>query len=1283
MKKIVIIIITALIALSTFFFIIPVYSGNSSYNESDASKYHQNPDAKKIPEENVLISGGETAVPESTSCCEDCCYLAKSGDSYYGVMVIDDEYRQEKMETILSNPVVSGAADNPLIEETIFTEDVLDYSGEGKYLNGYVPYFGSSRDQGLCGNCWVWSCTEVAEIEYAVKTGKKERFSVQYFNSNYNNGQGSGAPGSWACCGGNMFYFSSFYNQDGHRKLVPWSNTKAGYYDLLTMCPAGASNMQAALISEDPSVTFDSIKPFTVQTWGVSKSEAINVVESYIDQGKALYISFEWVNGHGFDQWWSSGYRESMYDPVADKGSGTPDSSHAVTLIGYNESAWLLHNSWGTPSNHPDGTFWMKKDFDYSAGNLIFASDTYVNFYGFDITGLKETAPEIIREYTYGGTANDLAYGVSGTSDGGYIFAGEKSSSDGKYPVNYGASDIWMVKTNSSGSVEWERIYGGSGSESAKRLLKTTDGGFLVAGSTSSNDMNVSGNKGGSDALLMKTDRNGVLQWLKVYGGSDDECFNDIVEIAGGYIAAGGTKSSDGDVSSNNGGEDSWIVTVDTSGSLIRGDTYGGSADESIIDIILPGGGTLLASGSTMSSDGDVSSNNGGKDAWIIKTDLSGNLLWENTYGGSADERALGIGMLSDGSFIAAGSAESSDGDVSSNNGGDDVWLFGINSTGALFWEKNYGGTGDDVAVSVLVLDDDCILLSAATESTDGDIPGINGGTDVWLIKTGSSGDALWTGCYGGQEKDLLFELVPSSSPDGFFAGGSSFSSDGDVSSNNGGGDLWIVEFGYSAEDPIVTPDPTVTPSPVLNVTPTPTKVNNITKVSGEPSSTTIDLQAIIQDISKTGYKRNSGAETEEQEYNPHSAPPIYVNAETVIGGTGDDLAVSVIPGFSSGYIVAGATGSYEGDLISEMGGMDIVLAAFNSELELDWKKCMGGSGEDIATSLVKSDEGQLIITGTTSSSDGDIPLLHGENDIFIACTDSIGSLRWVKTVGGSLDDRASSMTTTYNGNIIVVGETWSSDGDVSFENKRYLGGGDLWVVCFDSSGNLLWDKRLGGSGYDRASAVVSTPDGGCTIAGETWSLDGDPLGNNNKIYGKGDIWVIRLDTDGRLIWQKVFGTSGDDGATDIELLKDGGYIISGYAGAGDNDAVCSYGEHDAWVIKIDSSGKLLWEKSYGSSSSDLGMDVECCSNRDFIIAGVSFSKLGDLSAGGDYDGWLIKLDPLGSVLWEKSFGGSGEDWGNVICPAEGEYIIAGITVNPNDQKDSSDSDLWLIKIDD
>ncbi len=209
-------------------------------------------------------------------------------------------------------------------------------------------------------------------------------------------------------------------------------------------------------------------------------------------------------------------------------------------------------------------------------------------------------------------------------------------------------------------------------------------------------------------------------------------------------------------------------------------------------------------------------------------------------------------------------------------------------------------------------------------------------------------------------------------------------------------------------------------------------------------------------------------------------------------------------------------------------------------------------------------------------------------------------------------------------------------------------------------------------------------PGGGCTIAGQTRSYDGDPSGNN-KHYGESDIWVIRLDRYGRIIWQKTFGNSGEDGATDIELSGDGCYIISGYAAAGDDDAAGSYGGSDALILKIDSSGKLLWKRSYGSSSSDLGIAAECCSNGDFVIAGVSFNKPGNMSSWGDYDGWLIRLDPSGTVLWEKNFGSSGEDWGYDIdyCAEEREFIIAGMTTGPKDHQGSSDSDLLLVKIDD
>jgi hypothetical protein len=285
---------------------------------------------------------------------------------------------------------------------------------------------------------------------------------------------------------------------------------------------------------------------------------------------------------------------------------------------------------------------------------------------------------------TYGGTGNDEAYSVEQTTDGGYITAGSTAS--------YGAGmcDFWLVKTDANGIMQWSKSYGGAENETAFYVRQTFDGGYIVAGYTDSFGA------GGSDGWLVKTDTNGQMQWNKTYGGAGtDQAYSVVQTRDGGYIIAGETNSSGaGDfnywlvrtdsagtqlwsktyggattdvatsVQQTNdsgyivagytdsfgaGGSDGWLVKTDTNGQMQWNKTYGDINDEVAYSIQLASGGEYLVAGGT------TSNTTGGWDFWIIRTDALGNMKGEQTNGGTADDIAYSAQQTSDGGYIAVG----------------------------------------------------------------------------------------------------------------------------------------------------------------------------------------------------------------------------------------------------------------------------------------------------------------------------------------------------------------------------------------------------------------------------------------------------------------------------------------------------------------------------------------------------------------------------------------------------------------------------------------------------
>jgi len=297
----------------------------------------------------------------------------------------------------------------------------------------------------------------------------------------------------------------------------------------------------------------------------------------------------------------------------------------------------------------------------------------------------------------YGGTKNDIFYDIIETVDGNYLAVGQSFSDDGDLTDNKGVSDVWILKISKAGVLIWEQNYGGSGNDIANAVVQTNDGGYVVAGHTASNDEDVGHNQGEYDFWVLRLDTNGQLEWESTFGGTNNEYAFDLCKTTDGcYVVAGFTKSSDGDVTGYQGNDDCWIVKVNDAGVLVWQKALGGTQNDRAYSVCSTHDTGFLIGGYSQSSDGDVSDNNGGSDVWLVKVDQVGNLIWENNFGGSNNELARSVYPTPDNGFIVGGETESNDQDVTGNHGDKDGWLLKIQANGNLSWSKCYGGTDDD-----------------------------------------------------------------------------------------------------------------------------------------------------------------------------------------------------------------------------------------------------------------------------------------------------------------------------------------------------------------------------------------------------------------------------------------------------------------------------------------------------------------------------------------------------------------------------------------------------------
>lgn len=409
----------------------------------------------------------------------------------------------------------------------------------------------------------------------------------------------------------------------------------------------------------------------------------------------------------------------------------------------------------------------------------------------------------IIWSKTYGGSGNDGLYNILKTSDGGYIALGKSGTAEGDVHMNKRKSDLWIVKLDSEGKILWEKSYGGSEDDNGGAMVQSGDGGYFISATSGSTDGDVSGNTGGKEIWIIKIDGAGNLLWKKNFGGNGtDHCeLHSITNSPdGGCVVVAGTSSNDGDMSGSYGGGDTWIVKLDNQGNKMWSKIYGGSQMDLNTTIITVNDGYLVG-GVTSSNDGDMAGNkrNDGwhVDAFVLKLDLNGGKVWVKTFGGSQNDWVADIKSTPDGGFIVAGGTGSNDGDVSNFHGGSsDAWVIKLDGAGNKVWQKTFGGSGFDEAVSVILTSDNGYLFSGSTQSSDGDITFNHGTSDAWVVKLDGNGNKLWQKSFGGTDSEFYGQNGIIATNDGnYMIIGATASNNGDITGSHGGSDGWIVKF--------------------------------------------------------------------------------------------------------------------------------------------------------------------------------------------------------------------------------------------------------------------------------------------------------------------------------------------------------------------------------------------------------------------------------------------------------------------------------------------------------
>ncbi|QRR01164.1 T9SS type A sorting domain-containing protein [Dyadobacter sandarakinus] len=846
--------------------------------------------------------------------------------------------------------------------------------------------------------------------------------------------------------------------------------------------------------------------------------------------------------------------------------------------------------------------------------------------------------------------------------------------------------DPWVIKFDTAGRKIWDKTIREAGTVSTVKITGTRDGGYvLCADSRADAGGEKSQNaRGGVDYWIIKLSATGQIEWDRTFGGTEDDIPRSVFETAdGNYLVTGTSRSGAGadKTEPGKGGEDFWVVKFSAAGDKLWDRTFGGTGSEN-------GGYAVQAKDGGYLIGGYADAFTGSGDSFdfrVFKIDADGNELWNEGYGGADLEVMYYMHAAADGGFILAGMSRSGISRDKSdiNRGIEDGWMIKISAEGVKEWDRTLGGERSDEILYVEETADGGYLTAVSSGSGAGWEKSENskeayGSQDYWVVRLASDRSKVWDKSISGDYQDEI-RIATEVSPGRYLLGGMSESgsyfplTDRAVASK-GTPDIWVVALSDK-------------PNPETLWAFSVQKVQGTSEVTWQTASDAYSTRFEVQ----------------------HSIDATQWNHINTVksqgGGAHYCHFVHQLPFAGANYYRLKMIDLYDNVTYSIIRQVTFDPAEIIAPKlpALTWDKSIGNAAP--------SQEGLLRFPTIRKTPDGNFIMLAeatpqadedkseegtGPSNPWVIKFTPQGTRIWDKTF------TANNGGYPYAGNIIPTsdgGYLFCTKGRTSMAGDQVQPGkgqDDFWIVKLSADGSVLWDKLVGGPGNDFPYALLQTADGGFLVGGDS---DSDAGGDKTAVsIGGLDYWIVRLSPMGEVLWDASFGSSGTDNLKGLQQMQDGGYLLAGSSdGSGGGDKSGTKGQSDFWLLKITPEGALQWEKTIGGPQSDVLMHVTTAGDGNFLLVGASdsnagFDKTEDVRTAGASDGWVVKMDALGNVLWDKTLGGTDTD---MIAYAEqtldGGYLLSagsrsdsGFDKTEN-QKDFIDSDYrndyWLIKL--
>lgn len=856
---------------------------------------------------------------------------------------------------------------------------------------------------------------------------------------------------------------------------------------------------------------------------------------------------------------------------------------------------------------------------------------TFFLLFSISLTTIKaQVGPTLQWQKCLGGSDSDYGEFVQLTSDGGYLVTGSSKSVNGNVSGNHGAYDFWVARLDGAGNIQWQKSYGGSGTDLARSIIQLSDGSFLIAGYETSADGDVAFNHGNYDMWLIKIDAAGNLLWEHTYGGSnEDDCFDVISTADHGFILTGAAFSLDGDITNPHGGVDAWLVKVDSLGMLQWQKTFGGSSDDYFYHTLQTDDGGFITTGFTSSANGDVSTQIGITDVWVVKTDDSGNIQWEKTYGGTQDDRSYSISKLPGGKFVVAGKTASNDNNVIGNHGGYDLWAFEIDDTGNLLWQKCVGGTNTEYAWDVSATSENGCIISGETFSNNGDIASYHANGDAWLIRLDSSGNVLWNETFGGNQEEWARRVFQDNN--GYFIGmcRTLTQNNGDVTGGHGSDEYWLINVNPECSD---YPLPDFTYS---------------------QNGLTFNFSDASQNATAVSWNFGDGStSTDLNPVHSYAVAGLYTVCLTATGTCTLDSVCKTIT----------TCGSLQSNFGFEANGLTVQFSD-SSIGALNWFWKFGD--------------------GATSASQNPVHTYSsiGSYDVCLNVADSCTASHYCQAITVCVPLISANFSYVQSGISFQFtdqsgpadGWLWDfGNGVTSTEqnpNYYYAAAGN-YNVCLIASELCDADTFC-----QQVTAFETDPVDECwanlydnlTAANDMANvITVDTLGNSYVAGTAGEqLTVLKYDPLGNLLWTSIYDSAMYQPLVrDMVIDKNGNNFIA----VSMSQVIANI---DWLILKYDQQGNLIWQSWYSSAAI----------NSQDVVKAIALDDSGNVYAAGNnsaQDFFLLRYDDNGAIIWQKSYDYDGrpDDLTDLKVDHAGNIYITGEGTDVT----GSSSDAVLIK---